>query len=117
MAVDKITRDIQLLEQDAMIEMFVLDTRGEFTTQLEFVTHGSDVLYFHNGVNMINGVLVWQGQEYIPIPVEASGFDLTTTGSLPRPRLKLANPDGVFSWILEGAEDLVGARLPEKEHL
>jgi lambda family phage minor tail protein L len=114
MAVDKISKDIQLLEQDAMIEMFVLDTRGEFISQSDFMAQGSDVLYFHNGVNKINAELVWQGQNYIPIPIEATGFDLTTTGSLPRPRVKLANPDGIFSFILKDTRDLVGAKVIRK---
>lgn len=99
-----IAQEIQNLSHSALIELFVLDTSTQNTTNPE-------TLYFHANTNALNSPIVWQGQVYVPLPIEASGFDVTTTGNLPRPRLKVANINGLFSAQMKEKEDLVGATI------
>ena len=52
---------------------------------------------FHNGTNLkttqslSQGSIHFGGKVYEPFPVQTEGFDMTTKGTLPRPRLPIAN--------------------------
>tara|TARA_Y100000004_G_scaffold197211_1_gene270415 strand:+ start:3081 stop:4613 length:1533 start_codon:yes stop_codon:yes gene_type:complete len=95
------------LEPDTIIELFELDL-GEV-----------DGIYrFHPGKNNLkdivlsdsNGVL----QTYFPLPIETSGYESKGDGSLPRPKIKLANPQGILSDVIKNKNDLVGNLLTRK---
>lgn len=95
------------LEPDTIIELFELDL-GEV-----------DGIYrFHPGKNNLkdivlsdsNGVL----QTYFPLPIETSGYESKGDGSLPRPKVKLANPQGILSDVIKNKNDLVGNLLTRK---
>lgn len=100
-----IQAEIQSLSPTALIELFVLDT-----TALE----GGTITRFHSGVNQNRGPIVWQGHEYLPLPFEAEGFDLDGQGDLPRPKIRVANIQGLFSALIADSEDLIGCRLTRK---
>lgn len=51
------------------------------------------------------------GQTYAPHPVQSDGFELSTGGSLPRPRFAVANLDNSFTALLEQNDDLHGGIL------
>lgn len=96
-----IESDVQSLNPGQIVDLFELDA-----TAL-----GGDVLRWHNGVNMLGADIVWQGNSYTRIPVEASGFARSGKGSLPRPTLKVANVSGLIGALARGLNDLVGAKV------
>ena len=49
------------------------------------------VMRFHNNIKVFNSSVVWQGKTYYPAPIEASGFETTTRGTLPTPSLAIAS--------------------------
>jgi lambda family phage minor tail protein L len=100
-----ITEDIQSLSPGAIIELFVLDTSSLPDGALN---------YFHAGTNELRQAVVWQGNTYNPVPIEASGFDITTKGTLPRPKIKVANVNGLFSAIALETDDLIGCKITRK---
>jgi len=100
-----IAAEIQSLSPTALIELFVLD--------LSSVAGGSP-LYFHAGTNKLQQPVVWQGVTYMPLPIESEGFEITTKGSLPRPKLRAANINGMFSAELRTYDDLVGCKVIRK---
>lgn len=100
-----IESEIQSLSPSRIIELFVLD--------LTSVSPG-EVFYFHSGINQINQPIVWQGVTYYPIPIEAEGFDISTKGTLPRPKMRVANIDGLFSVEVRDHDDLVGCKITRK---
>ncbi|MFL6864109.1 MAG: phage minor tail protein L [Allosphingosinicella sp.] len=51
------------------------------------------------------------GQTYAPHPVKAEGFALSTGGSLPRPKMAVANLDNSFTALVEENDDLHGGIL------
>lgn len=55
------------------------------------------------------GAIVFDGQTYAPHPISASGFEVTTNGPLPRPKLTVANIDNALTAIVEENDDLTGA--------
>lgn len=100
-----IKAQIQLLEQSAEIELFIIDLTNFTNGGLE---------YFHAGTNKLSEPLVWQGQTYTPLPIEASGFDLSTQGALPRPKLRMANVNGLVSANLKEFDDFIGCKVTRK---
>lgn len=101
----EVKSEIQLLSPTALIEMFVLDT-----TNLP----GGKIDRFHAGTNALQQPLVWQGQTYTPLPIEAEGFDITSKGQLPRPKVRVANINGLFSAEVRKNDDLVGCKVIRK---
>ena len=103
-----ITADIQSLSPSAIVELFVLDMTG---------TNSGGFLYFHAGTNGLNQPVTWKGVVYQPMPITAMGFDRTTQGSLPRPKIQVANIGGVISGELQANDDLIGCKITRKQTL
>jgi lambda family phage minor tail protein L len=99
-----ISSEIQSLAPSALIELFTIDTSAL----------GGDVFHFHAGTNALLQQVVWQGISHTPLPIEAEGFELTTKGSLPRPKIRVANVGGIFSALSMEMGDLVGAKVTRK---
>lgn len=118
MADQKIVQELQGIAPSAIIELFEL--------RLVAALHGSnDVYRFHAGVNgkPAAGDIVWAGQTYSAFPVEATGFDWSGTGQLPKPKLVVANVLGTLTAILLSVNaitpgnDLLGAKLIRRRTL
>lgn len=99
-----IQQDIQSLSPGAIVEFFVLD----------LAVLGGSVYRFHAGTNQLYAPVVWQGNTYSPMPIEASGFEVTGSGSLPRPNLKVANITGILGALVRSLDDLIGAKVTRK---
>jgi lambda family phage minor tail protein L len=106
----------------AIIELFELKLFQEL--------HGSDEeYYFHAGRNRKTTLpagsddildaysIKYGGTPYIPLPVEASGFEFNGDGTLPRPSIRFANLQSQITALLLGinqitpGNDLSGARV------
>lgn len=97
-----IEADLQSLTPGALVELFTLDTTG---------IGGGMVYRFHAGVNGLGADLVWGGETYVRYPIESSGWERRSNGTLPRPKIKVANIDGSIGALAKELADLVGARL------
>ena len=86
--------DLQQIAPSAVIELFQLE--------LNSAQHGvNETYYFHAGVNATNsGDIIWNGQAYLAFPIEATEFEYTGTGSLPRPKLRISNIYGTITGII-----------------
>lgn len=87
--------ELQKIEPSAVIELFQL--------QLTTALHGvNETYYFHAGVNTKTptGELVWAGQTYQALPIEAEGFEWNGQGQLPRPKIRVSNMFGTITSIL-----------------
>ena len=86
--------DLQQIAPSAVIELFQLE--------LNAAQHGvNETYYFHAGVNATNsGDIIWNGQTYLAFPIEATEFEYTGTGSLPRPKLRISNIYGTITGII-----------------
>ena len=109
--ISAVYEDLSVLEPNAIIELFQL--------HLDATLHGSsDIYYFHNGVNAaVTGNVVWNGQTYRRLALEATGFDYSSSGSLPRPKLAVSNIGSEITAILIAinkittGNDLGGAKV------
>ncbi len=98
-----ITEEIQKLSPSAILELFVLE-----------IPNTDSKTYFHGGTNELHGDVVWQGQTYLALPVQVEGFDISAKGELPRPKVAIANIQGLFSALIRQYDDLIGAKLIRK---
>jgi lambda family phage minor tail protein L len=103
--------ELQSINPTSIIELFSI----ELITSL----HGSNTTYrFHNGANMnANGEVVWAGNTYLRFPIECSGFEFGSSGTLPRPTITISNILGTITSILQdvntttAGNDLNGAKF------
>jgi lambda family phage minor tail protein L len=84
-AISSVYEELSVLGPNAIIELFELE--------LDNTLHGASTIYYwHNGVNAaVTGNIIFDGNTYVRLPVEATGFDYTSSGSLPRPTLRISN--------------------------
>ena len=105
------TSELQAINPGSIIELF--------TIELNTALHGSNTLYrFHNGANMnANGEVVWAGNSYLRFPIECTGFEFGSTGTLPRPKIAVSNIFGTLTSIMQTVNqttvgnDLNGAKF------
>jgi lambda family phage minor tail protein L len=90
----QLNAELQKIAPSAVIELFQLE--------LNAAQHGvNETYYFHAGVNATNsGDIIWNGQAYLAFPIEATEFEYTGTGSLPRPKLRISNIYGTITGII-----------------
>ena len=108
--------ETQAINPGSLIELFELTT--------DAALHGSTSTYrFHAGTNEINnGNIIWDGNTYIAIPLEAEGFKYAN-GQLPRPTLTISNVTNVITAILLNVNqvtpgnDLTGAVVKRRTTL
>jgi lambda family phage minor tail protein L len=108
----EVREELAKLNPSSIIELY------EVTTCTR--THGvCEVYRFHAGVNakQVSGHVIWADNIYYAWPVEAEGFEYTGNGSLPRPKIRIANVDATITAVLleiaafSYSADLAGARV------
>ncbi|WP_414446862.1 phage minor tail protein L [Burkholderia sp. 22PA0099] len=100
-----ITADVQQLEPGRLIELFDVDC-----TRI-----GGDMMRFHG--HLQSGSIWWQGNEYKPWPIQATGFKRTSDASQPTPKLVVADISGTISALCVYLDDLVGATVRRRRTL
>lgn len=88
------------LVTEGLITLYQLDTTG-LGGQMFYFTSASD----------FDTVITWGGQPYSPLPMDASGFEMTTKGSLPQPSVTISNIFGAGNLLLDSYKGLVGAEV------
>lgn len=100
-----IGRAVQTSAPGGFIELFEID----FTP----IDPTAGTLYFlptkedDHGV----GTVMWQGNEYIPLPIDISGVSVSGRGALPRPVIRASNVLGTMSLVYRTFGTLGGAIL------
>lgn len=104
-----ISLEIQSMSPSAVIELFVLD----------MTNINQEVLHFYGGKvdSRLEESIIWQGVSYIPLPIKAEGFAAGTNSTLPRPKIKIANPQGALSATVDAYSDLIGCKIIRKRTL
>jgi lambda family phage minor tail protein L len=101
--------DLQQLEPGTLVELFVLD--------LSRFNAPDPLLYFHAGTNELESDVIWQGITYTRYPIQATGFEWKSQGTLPRPHFAASNVTGVISALCRMYGDMVGAKVIRKRTL
>lgn len=95
---------------DSIVELFELD--------LEPITQETGDKYYFTGDIFPDGTKIqWQGQVYEPFPINITGFETTTKGTIPQPELTVANVLGTLASATNAFDDLVGAKITRRRTL
>lgn len=97
--------EIQKLAPTAKLEFFECD----------LTAIGDSVYHFHFGTNELTQPVVWQGITYTPWAGTSTGFDYSTNGQLPRPKLTLANVVGSITALLLATQDMTGGKITRRQ--
>lgn len=94
-----IRADIQQLAPGGRVVLYELDCSGI----------GGDVSRYHP--HQQSASIWFQGKEYTPWAIDATGFERTSDAQQPSPKLTVGNVGGAISALCVALEDLVGAKL------
>lgn len=105
-----ILNEARSLIEDTRLDLFILDGTAVFPSSPPAIQYlvspeqsgGQTIEYVDDG-----GTL----RTYQPVPINATGFELTGSNRLPSPSLTIANVDRAFTILSEGYEDLLGWRF------
>ena len=108
-ASSKIAKELLSLEPSAIIELYKIYP--------DRIKNPSFYLNLHNGSNF-GGPIFWQGQEYLPAPIEIEGIENDSKGGINRPTIRISNyyngNDRYFSALLEEYDDFKSAEFIRK---
>lgn len=93
-------------EPTALIELYTLYYNYQNDSQAQ--------INFHAGTNGIGHPIIFDGQQYLPIPAESEGFEILGDQRLPRPKLKVSNAGLYVSSLLRQYNNLNGAKIIRK---
>jgi len=100
----KIATDVQKLATGNIVELYELDATELGAVQVFYFTpntsNGSEVIF--NGIT------------YTPLDFETEGFEISTTGQLPEPLLRLSNVNNAIGAAIVQFNDLINAVLTRR---
>ena len=127
-SVKRLNAEIFSLNPSALLHFYTLDLtdllfdKGLISQPTE-QNLNSRIFRFHNNLFLTRQTLVWRGDTYSALPLEAEGFELSSQGSLPTPKLRLSvSDDGVPTLGLLKAQirllgDAAGVRVTRQRTL
>lgn len=124
----KINVENSTLESSSLISLYEIDVTDIATTDalvkafrsINFNYNPTDtqkVFRFHNNLKLINQNITFDSKVYVALPIEVSGFEITSKGTLPTPKLSMvASSDGDafftnFKIFLRYLNGLVGSKV------
>jgi len=114
-----LNKQLVSLTPDTLIDLYEIDFSN---LQMDFemlrdragINLGADAVYrFCPMVNSANPIY-WQGNAYQPLPITMEGFEHQSDGRLPRPKLTIANPEGILSVIVHSNHDFANCQVTRK---
>ena len=115
----KLNKELSSLTPDTLVDLYEIDFSNlqvdfEMLEDLYGANIGAEPVY--RFCPMINGTnpIIWQGKSYQPLPVRMDEFDQKADGTLPRPKMVIANPDGLFSKIVHSNKDFSNCKVTRK---
>jgi len=90
-----------------VVDLFTLD----IAILLPAGSSEQSIYRFCNWTQVNGNDVVYDGETYVALPLQASGFELNTTGQLERPSITFANVGLAITGLTNTYEDLVGAKV------
>ncbi len=97
-AVTTIHESAQALAADDIVHLYVLDATSIGGGVFRFTASAFE-----------SAPVSFGGETYAPTPIETSGWEMTSQGTMPRPTVKVANVNGLLSSVISETGDMVGA--------
>ena len=122
LAIKELYSEAFSLSPSSLVTLFEIDVSviglnvGEISAT-EVLTESSTVFRFHNNIKLSSSSIFWRGNEYIAAPINAEGFETTSKGVLPTPKLSInISDEGVAAFNqlrqrIRDIGDLTGAKV------
>jgi len=94
---------VGLQNLDAIIELYILD--------LSIFDPDREPYRFCNWSQTNGSSLFYAGEEYEPMPVECTGFQINSNNAPSEPQMRVSNVGLTWTGLVNAWEDLVGAKL------
>ncbi len=113
----KINKALASLTPTALITLFEIDIGQLALDRGIAVNSNEEIFRFHNNIKLLETSIIWRGNEYIAVPVQAQGFEMNGRGTLPTPKIAISvNPEGIpalglLKQKLLELDDLIGAKI------
>jgi lambda family phage minor tail protein L len=101
---EAIATDVQYLAPGNMVELFELDA-----TDI-----GADSVFYFTENTDSGGSVFFNSIEYLPLDFEIEGLELSSSGQMPEPTVKLSNVNNTIGTAVNSLEDMVGAILTRR---
>jgi len=80
-----------------------------------------NTLRFHNNIKVFDSTVIWQGNTYIPAPIQATGFENSSRGTLPTPILSISSQSetgtdqlALLRYEILKLGDIIGAKVTRR---
>jgi lambda family phage minor tail protein L len=90
------------LTTQGLITLYQLDTSP---------VKGNGQTFYFTSAEDFDTTIRWGGVDYAPLPMDASGFEMTTKGTVPQPTVTMSNLFGAGNMLLDNYNELIGALL------
>lgn len=104
---EKTNQQLSKIVQPAIIDLFEVD--------LTKIVGQKTIYRFHNSSNYKDTEIIWQGNVYECLPIQAEGFESKGTGTSSRPKLTLSNVTGLITELSESYDDLLGSTVTRRQ--
>ncbi len=112
--------EIFSLEPSALISLWEIDARSLLNDKGIYTDDEDRIFRFHNTIKLLNTSIYWNDQEYVAAPIQAIGFEFSTKGTLPTPKLSISvNEEGILALALlkdtiKKLDDLNGVKVTRR---
>ena len=125
-----INTHIHELDPSSPIYLYEIDLNDIQPVTINFgenTVFSDGIIRIHNDYNLFNvnrGVIIWKDKFYYPFPIFGEGFDITSNGSLPTPKIKFSSQfledqyNSFYKYIrmqMNELKDIVGAKVTRRK--
>jgi lambda family phage minor tail protein L len=113
----KISSQSQSINPSEVVTLFEIDLEDLIEDQNLPVASNQRIFRFHSNVKLLRQRIRWRGEEYISMPIMVTGFESTTRGTAPSPRMVFrANEEDIKEFrdikvMMRQLDDLCGAKV------
>ena len=132
-SIKSLARELGNLDPSTLLSFFEIDLSsvvGSISSSLikdyqevnpvlpNFEDSKDNILRFHNNIRVFDSYIFWQGKTFFPAPIQAEGYEISSRGILPTPRLSMSSQSDQETEILSLIRrairkygDIVGAKV------
>ncbi len=97
----KITEEAQKADAGILVSMY----------EINLVRLGGTVLRFTAGSDGLGNSIMFNGNTYVPLPIELDGFEQSSNTAFPRPRMRVSNVLNAVATVMANFNDLLGSEV------
>lgn len=117
----KLNKEIYSLFPSTVLTFFEIDVSDLVFNSAKVLNfegqNPNSILRFHNNLKLGKQSLFWRGKEYFPAPIQAEGFDTSSKGTLPRPKIMITSSEEgipqmtILKNFIRAYSEIIGAKV------